>query len=157
MQFSEPELDRVAHFCGGWGSTHSVPYLRYNQACIVSWGNPMHYKTKVNSCEESYMFLRPGIGHHNCSLNIFPAALLQSKGTWARCHNSSGIQDTSKNWRGFVDKHEARVAPGSGLLYSGDAYIGTDDLDTICWEPFSQMERKAKPVIAKPRKYLRQP
>ena len=43
-------------------------------------------------------------------------------------------KDTSKNLRGFVDKNEARVAPGSGLLYSGVVYIGTDDLDTICWQ-----------------------
>jgi hypothetical protein len=59
---------------------------------------------------------------------------LQSKGAWTRCHNSSGMQDKdiSKNWRGFVDKNEARLAPGSGLLYSGDVYSGTDDLDTNC-------------------------
>jgi hypothetical protein len=57
---------------------------------------------------------------------ISPTALLQSKGMWAR------DKDTSKNWRGFVDKNKARVAPGSGLLYIGGVYIGTDDLDTIC-------------------------
>ena len=56
------------------------------------------------------------------ALHIFPTTLLQSKGTWTRCHNFSRIQDrdTSKKWRGFIDKNEARLAPGSGLLYSGD-------------------------------------
>ena len=58
-------------------------------------------------------------------------------------------QDTSKNLRGFVDKNEARVAPCSGLLYSGYAYSSTDVLDTICWQHLCQMERKAKPIIAK--------
>jgi hypothetical protein len=56
----------------------------------------------------------------------------------------------------FVDKNEARVVPVSGVLYSGDVYISTDYLDMICCQHLSQMERKAKPVIAKPPEYLRQ-
>jgi hypothetical protein len=32
----------------------------------------------------------------------------------------------------FRSKNEAKLAPGSGLSYSGNVYIGTDDLDTIC-------------------------
>ena len=42
------------------------------------------------------------------------------------------LQDTSKNWRGFVDKNEARLAKGRSLLYSEDVYSGTDDLATNC-------------------------
>ena len=131
MQFVEPELDRVAHFCGGWAWVGFYTFCAlFAIQSSMSRGNPMHYKTKVHSWEESFMFLRPGIGHHNCSFHIFPTAHLQSKGIWAKCHNSSVIQDTSKHWRGFVDK-QARVAPGRGLLYSSDAFIGTNDLDTI--------------------------
>ena len=56
----------------------------------------------------------------------------ESSESRARCHSFSslGIQGTSKKWRGFVDKTEARLASGSGQLYSGDVYSSTGDLDT---------------------------
>ena len=44
-----------------------------------------------------------------------------------------------------VGKFEARLAPGIFLLHSAVVYTSKDDLYT------SQMERKAKPIIAKPR------
>jgi hypothetical protein len=37
---------------------------------------------------------------------------------------------TSENWRGCRDKNKTRLSLSSGLLYSGDVYSGTDDLDT---------------------------
>ena len=57
---------------------------------------------------------------------------------------------TSKNWRGFVDKTEGRLEPGGVKLYSGVVYSSKDDLFMYpnCWQ---QEERKAKPIIAKPR------
>jgi hypothetical protein len=42
------------------------------------------------------------------------------------------------------------------LTDSGDVYNSTDYQDMICCQHLSQMERKTKPVIAKPLKYLRQ-
>jgi hypothetical protein len=61
-----------------------------------------------------------------------PSCKARGRGQGATIHQLVRVQDTSKNWRGFVDKNEARVASGSGPLYSGDAYSSTDVLDTIC-------------------------
>ena len=37
---------------------------------------------------------------------------------------------TTKSWRGFVDKTEARLAPGTVQLYSAVVYSSKDDLKT---------------------------
>ena len=102
-------------------------YYKYENLVFAKFFDPIPVliaRSEIPECTS-------GSGSTRSGIFLFPTALLPSKGLWARCHNSPGNQDTSKNWRCFVDKHEAKVAPGSGLLYSGDVYIGTDDLDTI--------------------------
>ena len=42
-----------------------------------------------------------------------------------------GVVDTSKTQRGFGDKMEESLVPGSGQLYSGDVYSSTDDVELL--------------------------
>jgi hypothetical protein len=41
--------------------------------------------------------------------------------------NNYDKQNLTTHINHFLDKKEARLAPGSGLLYSGDEYSGTDE------------------------------
>ena len=61
------------------------------------------------------------------SLFFSATGILQSKGTQARCHNSSGM-GTTKSCRGFFDKTEARLVPSIVLPYSTVVHSSKDDL-----------------------------
>jgi hypothetical protein len=65
-------------------------------------------------------------------LSFFPRPSSRARGRGQGATFLQLDKNTSTNGRGFVDKNEARVASGSGLLYNGGVYIGADDLDTIC-------------------------
>ena len=80
----------------------------------------------------------------------FPVALLQSKRKLARCHSFQGmIPGTSKKWRGFIYKTEARLVPRS-VPYIRVVYSSIVHLYKNVDNPWSKTEEECQTIIADP-------